>query len=165
VDESLNWAAIKDNVLYVSNGHSTYAKSSYGQNAYLSAIDASSGRLLWRSAPLASNSSNFLMYKDAIITGYGFTAESHFLYVVNQKDGRIVQTIKLKKSPEYILKKGDSIFVRTYDTDYLFKAGNQGELRQRLPNQMNLPNQTNAPRKMNAPNQTNAPNQMERPRK
>jgi hypothetical protein len=165
VDESLNWAAIQDNVLYVSNGHSTYAKSSYGQNAYLSAIDASSGRLLWRSAPLASNSSNFLMYKDAIITGYGFTAESHFLYVVNQKDGRIVQTIKLKKSPEYILKKGDSIFVRTYDTDYLFKAGNQGELRQRLPNQMNLPNQTNAPRKMNAPNQTNAPNQMERPRK
>jgi hypothetical protein len=153
VDESLNWAAIKDNVLYVSNGHSTYAKSSYGLNAYLSAIDASSGRLLWRSAPLTSNTSNFLMYHDAIIAGYGFTAESHFLYVVNQKDGRIVQTLSLKKSPEYILKKGDSIFVRTYDTDYVFKAGNQGEPRRRLPNQMNQPNQTNAP------------NQMQRPRK
>jgi len=88
-----------------------------------------------------------------IIAGYGFTAESHFLYVVNQKDGRIVQTLSLKKSPEYILKKGDSIFVRTYDTDYVFKAGNQGEPRRRLPNQMNQPNQTNAP------------NQMQRPRK
>jgi hypothetical protein len=160
VNESLNWATLKDNVLYVSNGHSTYAKSSYGLNAYLSAIDAGSGRLLWRSAPLISNSENFLLYRDAIITGYGFTAEPHFLYVVNQKDGRVVQTIKVKKSPEYILNKGDTIFVRTYDTDYVFKASNEGELGQRLPGKINAPNQTNAPYPTKAPYQMNAPNQM-----
>jgi hypothetical protein len=109
-------------VLYVSNGHSTYAKSSYGQNAYLNAIDIKSGQLLWRSAPLVSNSANFLLYGDAIITGYGFTAEPHFLYVVNQKDGRVVQTIKMRKMVSYILAKGDNIYVRAYDTDYVFKA-------------------------------------------
>jgi len=125
VSESVIWAAVKDNVLYVSNGHSTYARSSYGLNAYLTAIDVNSGRLLWRSAPLVSNSSNFLLYQDAIITGYGFSAEPHYLYVVNQKDGRVIQTIKLKKMAEYILNKGDNIFVRTYDTDYVFKASSQ----------------------------------------
>jgi hypothetical protein len=125
VEETVRWAQVKDNVLYVSVGHSTYAKSSFGLNAYLNAIDVSSGRLLWRSQPLVSNSANFLLYKDAIVTGYGFSQEKHFLYVVNQKDGRIVQTIPVQKSPEYILNKGDDIFVRTYDTDLVFKAGDQ----------------------------------------
>ena len=123
VDETVNWAQVKGNILYVSNGHSTYARSSFNQNAYLNAIDIGSGRLLWRSQPLVSNSANFLLYHDAIITGYGFTQESHFLYVVNQKDGRIVQTIPVRKSPDYILNKGDDIYVRTYDTDLVFKAG------------------------------------------
>ena len=125
VEESLRWAQVKDKILYTSNGHSTYAKSSYGLNGYLTAIELNSGRLLWRSAPLVSNSTNFLMYQDAIISGYGFTAEPHLLYVVNQKDGRVVQTIKVKKAVEYILNKGDTIFVRTYDTDYVFKATSQ----------------------------------------
>ena len=125
VDETLHWAQVKDNVLYVSTWHNTYARSSFGLNAYLNAIDVSTGRLLWRSQPLASNSANFLLYKDAIITGYGFTQEDHFLYVMNQKDGRIVQTIKLRKMAEYILNKGDDIYVRTYDTDLVFKAAEQ----------------------------------------
>ena len=123
VNETVNWAQVKDNVLYVSTGHSTYAKSSFGLNAYLNAIDTGSGRLLWRSQPLVSNSANFLLYQDAIITGYGFTQEQHFLYVVNQKDGRVVQTIPTRKSAAYILSKGDDIYVRTYDTDLVFKAG------------------------------------------
>ena len=125
VDETVRWAQVKDNVLYVSTGHNTYARSSFGLNAYLNAIDVATGRLLWRSQPLTSNSATFLLYKDAIITGYGFTQEDHFLYVMNQKDGRIVQTIKLKKMAEYILNKGDDIYVRTYDTDLVFKAAEQ----------------------------------------
>ena len=125
VDETVRWAQVKDNVLYVSTGHNTYARSSFGLNAYLNAIDVATGRLLWRSQPLTSNSATFLLYKDAIITGYGFTQEDHFLYVMNQKDGRIVQTIKLKKMAEYILNKGDDIYVRTYDTDLVFRAAEQ----------------------------------------
>jgi Caspase domain len=125
VEETLHWAQVKDNVLYVSTGHNTYARSSYGQNAYLNAIETSTGRLLWRSKPLISNSANFLLYENAIITGYGFTDEQHFLYVVNQKDGRVVQTIPVRKSPSYILNKGDAIHVRTYDANLLFKATGQ----------------------------------------
>jgi hypothetical protein len=125
VSETVNWAVLKSDIVYVSNGHSTYARSSYGQNAYLTAIDAKTGRMLWRSAPLVSNSANFLLFEGAIITGYGFTAEPHFLYLLNQKDGQVVQTIKLKKSASYILRKGDDIYVRGYDTDYMFRAKSQ----------------------------------------
>ena len=125
VDETVHWAQVKENVLYVSTGHNTYARSSYGLNAYLNAIDVNTGRLLWRSAPLVSNSANFLLYQDAILTGYGFTDESHYLYVLNQKDGRIVQKITTKKMVEYILNKADDIYVRTYNLDYIFKASAQ----------------------------------------
>jgi len=122
VDETLHWAQVKDDVLYVSTGHDTYARSSFGQNSYLNAIEIPTGRLLWRSRPLVSNTANFLLYGDAILTGYGFTQEQHFLYVVNQKDGRIAQTVPVRKAAEYILNKGDNIYVRLYDTDMVFKA-------------------------------------------
>ncbi|HEY0760384.1 MAG TPA: caspase family protein [Acidisarcina sp.] len=123
ISEGITWAWVEDGTLYVSNSHNTYAKTSYGLNAYLNAIDLMSGNLIWRSAPLLDNASTFLLYKDAIIAGYGFSAENHFLYVLNKSDGRVAQTIKLRKSPEYILSKGDTIYVRTYDTDYVFEAG------------------------------------------
>ncbi|HEY0796964.1 MAG TPA: caspase family protein [Acidisarcina sp.] len=121
IKEAVIWAATEDGVLYVETSHSTYAKSSEGFNAYISAIDTKTGALLWRSAPLISNAKTFLLYKDAIIAGYGFTSEPDFLYVLNKRDGRVVQTLKLRKSPEYILDKGDKLYVRTYDTDYVFQ--------------------------------------------
>lgn len=125
VDERVMWAQVKDNVLYVSTGNGGYAKNTYGQDAYLNAIDLKDGRLLWRSQPLVSNSSDFLLYQDAIITGYGFSMQQHFLYVVNQSDGRIVQTIPIRKMADYIRNRGDVIYVRTYDADYVFKATEQ----------------------------------------
>ncbi len=36
-----NWAVIKDNVLFISHCHKTYAKSSNNMNAYITAIDLS----------------------------------------------------------------------------------------------------------------------------
>ncbi len=40
VYEELVWAREANGVLYVQNAHLTYARSSYGQNAYITAIDA-----------------------------------------------------------------------------------------------------------------------------
>jgi uncharacterized caspase-like protein len=125
VNEAVKWAQVKGNILYVSTAHSTYAKSSYGQNAYLTAIDIKTGRLLWQSQPLVSNSSNFLLHRDAIISGYGFTQEPHFLYVLNQKDGRVVQTLPTRKSVDTILNEGDTVYVHTYDQDLVYKASEQ----------------------------------------
>ena len=119
--QELTWAVLADGVLYVSTGHRTYASSSGGRNAYLTALDLKSGEVRWRSKPLVCNARNFLVLEDAIICGYGFTAEPDHMYVLDRHSGAVVQRLKLKTGPSYILRKGDRVLVRTYNMDYQFK--------------------------------------------
>jgi outer membrane protein assembly factor BamB len=114
------WAALEGDILYVSHAHRTYAKSSNGHNAYVSAIDLATGQLLWRSQPLVSNAENFVVKDDAIITGYGFTSESDFLYVLNKRDGEVAANVSIRKAPTYLAERDGKLFVRTYDTDMVF---------------------------------------------
>src|SRR3712207_9465393 len=58
VFQEIRWARQVDDVLYVSHSHSTYSASSMGMNAYITAIDVTSGRRLWRSPPLVANATN-----------------------------------------------------------------------------------------------------------
>lgn len=121
VDEKLQWAQEADGVLYAANFHRTYARSSGHLNGYITALDPNTGRIKWRSRSLVCNSTNFLVKGDALITGYGFTAEPDFLYVLDRRTGAIAQKVKLKSGPSWILEKGGRIYVRTYNTDYVFK--------------------------------------------
>ena len=114
------WAHLEAGILYVEHTHNTYARSSKGYNAYISALDTRTGMLLWRSKALVSNARNFLVKDGTIITGYGFTAEPDFLFVLNQADGRILQKVHLKSAPEYFVEKDNKLFVRTYNTDCVF---------------------------------------------
>jgi hypothetical protein len=120
--QDIAWAQVQDGVLFVSTRHMGYATDSGGLNAFITAIELGSGELLWRSEPLVSNSHNFLLHDGWIITGYGFTAEPDFLFVLDGKTGEIVERIEVKSGPEVILEKGGKIFVRTYDRDYEFLA-------------------------------------------
>ncbi|MBL4685025.1 MAG: hypothetical protein JKY37_10575 [Nannocystaceae bacterium] len=120
VDQRITWAQVVSGVLYVSTGHHTYASSSGGRNAYLSAIDLDSGDLLWRSQPLVGNAMNFEIRDGWILTGYGFTAEPDFLYVLDATNGKVKSKVKVKSGPSVVLLKGDQLFVRCYDTDYVF---------------------------------------------
>lgn len=120
VSMQTRWAQVVGRTLYVSHSHATYAKSSNGYNAYITAIDIPSNRILWRSAPLVSNVNNFLIKDDAIISGYGFTAEKDYMYVLNKADGRVVQKLLIKSGPDYIVEKDNRLYVRTYNTDYVF---------------------------------------------
>ncbi|HUR82042.1 MAG TPA: hypothetical protein VM733_14855, partial [Thermoanaerobaculia bacterium] len=121
-EQRVTWAEARGNVLYVSHGHRTYAKESRGMNAYVTAIDLRSGKPLWHSAPLVSNANNFAFLGDQyLVTGYGFTAEPDFLYVLRTKDGAAVAKIPVKSGPSYIIEKGGRFYVRTYDRDYVFR--------------------------------------------
>ena len=115
------WAELRGQVLYVAHGHNTYAETSHGRNAYLSAIDTRDGELIWRSEPLVSNAHTFLIIDDVVITGYGFTAEPDYLFLLDRHTGKILGKTKVKSGPEYILLKEDRIHVRTYDHDYVFE--------------------------------------------
>ena len=121
-EQGIVWAQMQSGVLYVSTGHRTYAASSGGLNAFLSAIDMQTGELLWQSDPLVANARNFLLRDGWIVTGYGFTAEPDFMYILDMKTGRKVSTTKVKSGPDYILEREGKIFVRTYNTNYEFSA-------------------------------------------
>jgi hypothetical protein len=121
IAQGLTWAMQEENILYVANAHRTYAKSSHGMNGYLTAIDTNTNQVLWRSQPLVCNASNFIIINDVIICGYGFTAEPDFLYLIDKITGEIVRQISVKTAPEYLVQKNNRLYVRTYDTDYLFE--------------------------------------------
>lgn len=121
VDRGIHYALIKDDILYVNLYHSTYA-SSCPNNAYMMAIDMNSQSILWRSDALISNSNNFVIYKDRIITGYGFTGEKDYLSVLDIHTGKVQSKINVRKSPDYFALKGNRLYVRTYSYDYEFEV-------------------------------------------
>lgn len=122
VDQRIVWAAEKDNILYVANAHNTYAKSSLNLNAYITAIDLRTNAIKWRSAPLVANAGTFEIVDDAIICGYGFTKEPDFLYVLDRATGDVAQKVPVRSGPECLIMKGKFLYVRCYDTDYVFKV-------------------------------------------
>jgi hypothetical protein len=122
VRQPIKWAWQENRVLYVSHAHGTYARASGGSNAYITALDTATGAVLWRSRPLVANAANFELAGDTLIAGYGFTAEPDYLYLLDKKTGQVYERIKLKSGPEYILLKGDQLYVRSYDTDYRFRV-------------------------------------------
>lgn len=120
IEQKIRWAIVKDDILYVSHSHNTYAKSSNNMNGYITAISLTDGSILWRSDALVCNSINFIIIDDVILSGYGFTAEPDYLYQINRYTGKVIDKITLKSAPEYIIKKDSEIYVRTYNTDYKF---------------------------------------------
>lgn len=121
IQQRINWATIKDNILFVSHSHNTYAKSSNDMNAYITAIDLSDMAILWRTEPLVSNAKNFQLIDDIIISGYGFTDEPDFLYQIDTTSGKIIDKLPLKTAAEYIIKKDNVLYVRTYNMNYEFE--------------------------------------------
>ena len=122
VRQKIKWAWQENRTLYVSHAHDTYARASGGSNAHITALDTATGAVLWRSRPLVANAANFELTGDTIVAGYGFTAEPDYLYLLDKTTGEVYERIKLKSGPEHILLKGDRLYVRTYDTDYLFRV-------------------------------------------
>lgn len=124
IDQQVVWATIKDNILYVSHAHASYAYSSNNMNAYITAIDLSDMSILWRTKGLVCNSYNFLVIDNVIICGYGFTDEKDYLYQINMNNGKVLSKVLMKSAISYIIKKGNSLYIRTYNTDYKFTISN-----------------------------------------
>jgi len=121
VDERVRDAKIRNGVLYVSVSHLTYAESA-PSNAYIMAISLEDYSVIWKSQPLVCNSYNFEIVDDIIFTGYGFTAEPDYLFQIDRLTGTVLETYKLKSKADYIIYKDDKLYVRTYDTDYVFEV-------------------------------------------
>ncbi len=116
------FAQLVGTTLVVELAYNGYARDSGGKNGYLAAYDAKTGELLWVSDPLTGNAREALVSGGSIVTGYGFTAEPDFVFVLDLATGKAEQKIPVKSGPELMRLKGDLLFVRTYDTDYVFKS-------------------------------------------
>jgi len=118
--QPVTWAEMRDGVVYVANGGGSYAREVYGKKGFVSAIDAKTGKLLWRSAPLVCNA-NFIIKGSHIITGYGFTSEPDHLFVIDRANGKTVSRQRIASGPSHLVEAAGKLFVRTYDTDYIFE--------------------------------------------
>jgi hypothetical protein len=115
VDEGVEWAREQDGVLYVETSHLTYADASYGRNGYIAAVDLRTRKILWRSRALVANARTFVLAGDFIVSGYGFTMEPDYLYVLDRRTGRAITRLVLPSAPERIVRRGSRLYVRTYD--------------------------------------------------
>jgi len=115
----VRWAQIVDHILYVSVGHNGYASEEPWSN-YMVAIDLNSNDVLWRSAPLVSNASNFKIVGDTIICGYGFTQEPDYIYLLNRYTGDVVSSIPVNSAPAQFEVVDNTLYVATYNTAYEF---------------------------------------------
>src|SRR5262249_25299662 len=107
VYEQPQWAQERGGVLYVENAHLTYATASYGQNAYITAINLTTKRRIWRSPALVANALNFLITQNYVIAGYGFTNERDYLYLLDRRTGRVLDRLLLPNGPETIRLQGN----------------------------------------------------------
>jgi hypothetical protein len=115
VYEQVVWAKEADGTLYVETSHLTYAYSSYGLNAYISAIDVKSKKLRWRSPALVANANNFVIAGDVIVSAYGFTREPDYLYALDRRNGHVLARLPLPNRAEHIALHGRRIDIDTYD--------------------------------------------------
>jgi hypothetical protein len=117
VHEEIVWAREASGLLYVENAHDTYARSSFGRNGYITAIDLHTRKALWRSPALVANAKTFAVTSRYLVTGYGFTDEPDYLYLLDRPTGRVRERLKLPTAPDRITRSGKRIHVRTYDHD------------------------------------------------
>ncbi len=120
IEQRIWWAQAIDNVLYVAIGHNTYTESS-PYTGYLTAIDMNDWQVIWKSAPCISNARMFSVIGETIVSGYGFTSEPDYLYLVNRYNGEVLEQIPIKSMADYIIEKEDKLYVRTYNTNYEFQ--------------------------------------------
>lgn len=121
VFQQIRWAVVQEGILYVSTAHRTYAESSGGLNAYITALDMNTLEVLWRSEPLVSNSENFLIAGDTIISGYGFTAEDDYIYLLDRLTGEVTGSYGVPSAPDYLYRDGNMLYVRCYNADCVFR--------------------------------------------
>jgi hypothetical protein len=108
--------------VYVIASYPGYASEIGGKTGYLAALDAKTGKLLWQAGARVANCYNLAVNDDCIVCGYGFTREPDHLFVIDKKTGRTLQKLAVKSAPEHLSIEGDQLFVRCYDTDYVFKV-------------------------------------------
>lgn len=83
--------------------------------------DLNEKRLLWKSAYLTSRDV-FTLDDHYIYSGYGFTDEPDFVYLIDRQSGQIITQCPIESAPCYMELTDEGLFVEDYrENGYLFK--------------------------------------------
>ena len=112
-----------DEYQYIWSGDALYGISvtnGYAQpdSCFMFAYDLENNKLLWRSGDQTCNTMNFIVKKDVIICGYGFTSEKDYLYQLNLHTGEVIASLELKKQPDLLVPQDNMLYVHTYSYNY-----------------------------------------------
>jgi PQQ enzyme-like repeat protein len=113
--QELVWARQLGRTLVVQTAHLGYATDSGSRNGYLTAIDIDTGKVRWRSPSLVANAQTFVVVHGVIVSGYGFTAERDWLYLIDPATGRVRDRLALPSMAERIEVRDHHLVVRCYD--------------------------------------------------
>lgn len=119
--DEVHFAQVVGRALVVAAWRNGYAKDVGGRTGQVAAFSIEDGSLIWASEALVATMGGFVVTRDHIVTGYGFTAEPDNLFALELATGKTVQKLPLRSGPEVILQNGDRVFVRTYDSQASFK--------------------------------------------
>lgn len=110
-----NNAWLKDGIFYGASVTNGYAGP---DSCFMFAYDLENNKLLWRSGDQTCNTMNFIVKKDVIICGYGFTSEKDYLYQLNLHTGEVIASLELKKQPDLLVPQDNMLYVHTYSYNY-----------------------------------------------
>ena len=110
-----NNAYLKDGIFYGASVANGYAQPN---TCFMFAYDLENNKLLWRSRDQTCNTMNFIVKKDVIICGYGFTSEKDYLYQLNLHTGEVIASLELKKQPDLLVPQDNMLYVHTYSYNY-----------------------------------------------
>jgi|GEM_PF-3281233 len=114
------WFEAVGGLVYFNAAYNGYADIRDNKTGYLYCLDTQKREIIWATNSLTSSYRGFTVYKDHIVTGYGFTAEPDFLYVVDRFSGVTKQTIPIKTAHEHIIMNNEKCYVRTYNMNYVY---------------------------------------------
>jgi len=98
----------------------SYSQETGGRCSELIAIRPDSAEELWRTPHLISNNI-FIPAGEWLISGYGFTSEPDFLYIVDQVSGQVLAWQALDSAADYLEMDEDALWVTTTSRVYRYR--------------------------------------------
>ena len=117
------------NAVFVAFGFNGSAKDGYATGNQIVALDLCEHTIVWSSDDLTANGA-FIVLEDLIISGYGFTQEEDWLYLLDKATGTIVEKHPLPVAPSEMRFVTDGqekqLLVRLYDgyARFTYRKGN-----------------------------------------
>ena len=121
-NQEVMWLHQIDSVLYLATSNELTAEENNGINGFITAIDTKNNDVLWQSKSLVANAMNFEIIGDILVTGYGHEKEKCSVNFINIKNGKVVDTLKLKSKPLWFAYYYDVLYLRTQESNYEFSV-------------------------------------------